>query len=177
MPTNNENKYAATSWGEPDTFDFECPSGQLCLMRRADIGALIERGLLTRLDSLTNLVEDKVMPKSPKARAEAEAKQTKAVMQKLGKMDPAEMGNIMKLVNDVVLSSVVQPQLKPVPDIELGEERHEGTIYVDSVSFNDRMAIFGKAMEGLGNLRNFREQSGESVGSLENVAGVPQPTK
>lgn len=173
MPSNND-KYAATSWGGPTEFDFECPSGQLCLMRKVDISVLMEKGLLTKLDSLTSIVENEVIPKNAKQKAEAEAQKIKSAVDTLKSRTPEEMRTIMTLVNELVVMSVVKPELHLVP---ANGKRRDGVIYVDSVGFGDRMAIFGKCMEDTANLRQFREGTGESLGDLEDVASVQLPSE
>lgn len=175
MPVTNKevDPYALTNWTDESTFDFRCPSGQLCLLRNIDVPDLLSDGLLQQLDSLTSIVSEG-MPKKPlaknsKAAAVREAEENGKILDAMKSRSPEEMKTLFSMVNRVVTLAVVKPVVAPVPD----GERVSGVVYVDTVNFADRMAIFGKVMEGTSNLQQFRESSGESARSLEDVSDVP----
>lgn len=190
MPSTD--KYAATTWGAPREFDFQTPSGQVCRLRRMDPTDLIAAGLLDNLDFLTAEVLNNHIPRGRKTAVE-KAKEKKASVGKPEKTeeelktelmqkaysellrDPNKFDNFKQTLNKVVVLTVVAPEIQAPPEDE--EDREEGVIYADSITFEDRMAIFNKATEGASKLEQFREESGEAVGAVVSEPGVRKSAK
>lgn len=193
MPSTND-KYAPTTWGQTNEFDFTTPSGQLCRLRRTDPTDLIAAGLLDKLDFLTATVLNEHIPNGRKTAAQ----KAKDAKEKVGQKEktpeqlereirekaykellssPDKFEGFKETINNVVVMVVVAPPIHPVPQPdEDGEvpEREEGLVYVDTVDFNDKMAIFNEATKGAAKLEPFREEPDEAVGA---VASKPSSRK
>lgn len=144
--------YAVTAWGSTSE-DFTTPSGQRCLLRKPDIAALMRDGLLEVINRLDAIVDGEVIPK-------AEGRAPSADMQTVMKLlsDPDKFDAVMQTVDRVVLHSVIQPKIHPNTT---EEERVPGRVYVDSIDFRDKMAIFEKMFGGLRELETFRSATDE----------------
>jgi hypothetical protein len=191
MPSNDENKYAATTWGHSTEFDFETPSGQLCRMRRIDPTKLISMGILDQLDFLSGHVLNDLIPNGRRTAAQ-KAKDSKENVGKSVKerereardkalkemMDsPEKIEEFTKVLDKVVVAVVMEPSLAlpPQPDPEPSEyvpPREEGVVYTDTIDFNDKVAIFNRATKGVSSLEQFREGSEEAVGDVAPVQRV-----
>lgn len=170
MPTPSNknatpNPYAPTAWGADQYVDLECPSGQLCQVRRPGVEGLISAGLLKETDSLTSLVENK------------HVKRVKGEKQvDVGKLmnDTDALTKVLKVVDKIVAYIVIQPSLR-LPSITgpngeelpmLDEDREQGVIYTDMVDLIDRMFIFQYAVGGSKDIEQFRKQLNESSGGM-----------
>jgi hypothetical protein len=168
--------YAPTAWGQPIEQDFTCPSGQVCRVRRVDIMDLLGGGLLNNLDFVTKIVQEEHIPNAAAGPKSTQAVQENAV-KALASGGPEQMVEFKKAIDGVVLRVVVRPALWPVP--EAGEPRVDGCVYVDSVSFTDKVEIFNWAVSGGQNaqeIKQFREEPVESLGAVESVEVVPAET-
>jgi hypothetical protein len=160
--------YAPTAWGQPDEIDFRCPSGQLCRVRRVDVVDLLGGGLLNKLDIFTAAANE-ATPDAKKNDAAA-----KVATGILG--DTENMDQFKTVMAEVVRRVVIKPALWADPPD--GEEKVPGCIYVSSVAFTDRVAIFNWAVTGkqTEEIKQFREPAGESVGDVEPVEVVQHET-
>jgi hypothetical protein len=169
------DKYAATTWGT-NTEDLECPSGQVCLVRRVDPMKLIADGTLHKTDMVTMLVDQQHVAKKSKggkrAAQLAAEKKTEGFL-KEAIQDPTKMQELSNTIDAVVLATVVMPELFPVPDDD--EDREPGVIYIDSVEFNDKLFIMQYAFAGTRDVARFRRELGESVDRLAD--GEPMEDK
>lgn len=161
-----EDPYAPTAWSAEIEEDFKCPSGQLCRVRKVDIVDLLGGGLLNKLDVFTAVANEN----TPDAKKEKAAKTAAEALSSKEGVD-----NFRQVMNSVVRRVVVKPELwaDPAP----GEERVEGCIYVSSVSFNDRTAIFNWAVTGqkTEEIKRFRDEAVEPVGTVEHGEVLPDP--
>lgn len=176
MPAKEVDKYAATTWGI-DTEDLECPSGQLCLVRRIDIMKLIADGTLDKTEMLTSLVDQKHVSKKAKGGiASAKSQQMNSELAAMRMLkDPEKVAELMHTVNSVVCATVVKPELKMPPEDD--SERESSTIYIDQVDLNDRMFIMQYAFAGHRDVARFRREFDESVERLANVETLADPTE
>lgn len=173
----NEDPYALTAWGEPIEYDYKCPSGQLCRIRQIQLDELItgeQANLLQDTDFLTGIVESE---HNPTNRAERRAKNKKAgvtedeAAAKALKDNPEQTKKFLAVLDEIVLQAVLAPQIYRKP--ENSADRIAGRVYIDSVKFNDKIAIFQEAMKGTGTLQQFREDTAEDVvGAVEDGKGV-----
>jgi hypothetical protein len=154
---------------------------------------LVGEGLLDDMDFLTTMVLNEHIPNAKKT-AVQRAKEAKAAVgsgtmtekekeaEKAAKImdeifqDPKRMKNLITVLDKVLVSAVIRPEIKPIPEV-FQNERVEGVIYTDHIDFNDKMAIFNRLMKGVKSLESFREGSEESVGAVARSTGVSKSTK
>lgn len=184
-----DNQYSISSWGQPTTFDFKVPSGGTCLMRRLDVEDLVELDVLSEIDRLSSLVSAEHIepatsgrrvpqdhkPKKPTA-AQQKAEQDEAVRKMVSNKEDFKV--LAWVMDGVVAAAVIEPALIRSYEgdkddyVKIAyEKRVAGQIYTDSVPFADRMQIFNNAIGSLDGLANFREESGEGVGTVEDKPG------
>lgn len=172
MPANPDfDKYAPTAWGV-ETEDLECPSGQLCLVRRIDPMQLIASGALHKTDMLTAMVDQKHVSKKAKGGKNSAKSNDMSVDLAVRKAlaDPTKMRELVEIMDAIVIETVVRPQLLPVPEDPM--EKIPGKIYIDSVAAEDKAFIMNYAFAGTRDVARFRRQLGESVDSLANVESM-----
>jgi hypothetical protein len=186
-------KYAATSWGAEHLTDLEMPSGQLAQVRRPGITGLIKAGLLDSLDSLTALVKTEHIDRVEKGKPttpEITAEDIRALAQ-----DKDKLIETLDLMDRVVEYVVVQPVvLRPVERDEQGnplkmwkgrlddngdqimeeipipdDKRVAGQVYTEMVDASDKIFIFQFVVGGVRDLEQFRQEFGETLGSLESL--------
>ncbi len=190
------SKYSLGQAGE-NKYEHSLPSGSLCLMKDADLSALIAAGAVDNADSLTSLVQtehvDRVkkgkksrhlQAKTPGAGDGLTAEGVLEIM-----ADPKRWQPLERLINAVVVTCVLEPQVLPVPEAEKnpvpeGYERPEagdGKVYVDRVDLLDRLSVFARAMGPLMGrqeaMASFRQGSAEAVagvGPEQDVRDTPQ---
>lgn len=154
------------------SFELDLPSGNQCLARRPGAQGLIKAGLLDSMDQLTALVQtEHIDGNDPRKLAEG--------VQALA-MDPKKIAEGLDMVDRCVAYVVVEPKVhldtpkrgadgkeiigpdgKPVM-----EPRQDGLIYADEVDLDDKMFIFNWSVGGTADLKSFREQSQQLLGSL-----------
>ena len=163
-PVDTDDAYAPTTWGSDNNglHDLTVPSGQRCLVKRPGVQGLMVAGVLHNLDTLTTLVSEKHI-KRVSGQAEVD------VASLLG--DEQNLLKILHTVDRVVAHVVVKPPVEMAPnDVTL---RQPGQVYTDMVDVEDKMFIFQFVVGGTADLERFRDQLGESVGSIpasENMA-------
>lgn len=174
MPKSKKSgKYAATTWGGEILVDLECPSGQLCQVRRLGANGLMRAGLLDSLDSLTGLVQTEHIDRVKRGEStEVDTEAVKALVANKDKLEEAFL-----LADKVVIACVAQPELTPVPE-DPDAPRDPELVYVDAVDLVDKMFIFQFVMGGSQDLQQFRTGLGKTMAGLElgeDVPGAPQP--
>lgn len=163
--TVSDDRYAPTSWGRPDTsnepFEFTTPSGQICLIRRLGMDDILRMGMVDKLDFFSKSMSEDDAEKPNEAR-EDEIK--KSVLSNFGQMDDA--------IGAIVVAGVIAPSIQPTPDH--AALKKAGVIYVDSIPFNDRVALFSEILDTEG-LSTFRKESEDGVGDVpaEQVVQLP----
>ena len=110
-------------------------------------------------------------------------------------MAPAELYEMLKLVDDVVSRAVLEPLVAVAPQKyllepdedgspKLNPERlewvcPEGHLPTDEITWEDRLFIFGVALGGATDLETFRAQQASAMAVVSDVSDVPvqaQPT-
>lgn len=132
-------------WGSNE-YDFMCPSGAQCRMRKIQIERLIEDGILDKITALPGYAADVV----EKAEAVGPPKKAEDEMPTQQEFDA-----LIDVLNILVPQVVAQPEVWRTPP--KGEERVNGRIYVDSIDLEDRVAIMERALEGTRGLVRFRK--------------------
>jgi hypothetical protein len=190
MDAINTSKYAPTTWGATEElYDFTCPSGQVCQVKRVGLSDLLQAGLLDEMDTLGDLMQTNVVqpakgkgpqdrqPKKPtKAQAAAAEEQAVADLMK----NPKQFAAMSRLLERVVAVMVVQPKVvSPWDGDKKIVDRVEGVIYTDSIRFEDQMALFGEAMgdKQMDAIASFRDGAVEGVESVEDGANVSLSSK
>jgi hypothetical protein len=174
MPSHN---YQPRAWGQKTIEELALPSGDACLVRRVSPADLLA-GSLQGVNVLGNIITEKIK------RATTPATGPGSPGRGLSPLDHAEIDQalesltkepmaIVSVIDQIVLAAVVEPTVQPCP--ENYTERVDGVIYVDSIPFEDKMAIFDWAMKGMNQLKEFREAADTPVGTVESVEGVPLP--
>lgn len=163
-----ENKYAATGWSSaPVLEDVELPSGQLCQVQKISMERIIMLGLVDALDSFQGAMAA-VKEKKAKGKKKSAAEEDNEFMIELFR-DPEKFAGLMQTVDKCVVEIVVQPQLNANP--AEGKPRKDDLIYVDSVDFQDKMVLFGRVMEEVGGVEDFRQRSENHLGAVAEKPG------
>jgi hypothetical protein len=149
--------------------DLDLPSGGLVQVRRPGLQGLIKAGILESLDTLTAIVATETIPKAkgqPKAKPD------------LTKIDAKQITDAMKVMDDVTLYVVVQPEVRPIiiPDPTEDDPKHTREItdderdpdayYIDDFDVEDKTFIVQYAMGGTRDLERFRAESPLALGSI-----------
>ncbi len=163
MPDENKNKYAVTSWAG-GTRDLEVPSGQMCLVRKSSVQALMAAGVIHDLDGLSKLVGTELVApaegKRPTKKALSEEDAAKSIL-----ADPKKFEDLMTLLDKVTCHVVLQPRIERTPNDVT--RREDGHIYADMVDLEDKMAIFQYATGGIKELETFRDKRSQDVGGVD----------
>lgn len=169
-----EDRYAPTAWGSGEAgglIDLEVPSGQLCLVKRPGIEGLLKAGVLKDLDTLTSLVNDKVIKKTAKGKATP----TPEVNVNAILAHPEKLDAIMHTVDRTICECVIKPPIMMTPNDET--RRKSGVIYADMVDLTDKMFIFQYVVGGSKDLERFRDELEGSMGDLGSVQAVEGAAK
>lgn len=145
-PAPVQERPAAEVWGSTE-YDFVCPSGAKCRMRKLMPEKLLEFGILDRISTLPGVaagVVDKAEGAPPKP----------------GDMpDAQDIKDVVGILEVLLPAVVVSPVVYAVPVVgDDGEvpERVVGRIYTDSIELTDRIAIMERAVQGVQKLVPFR---------------------
>lgn len=158
----SEDKYAlSTTWEKSNEFkrpfDYTIKdSGQVCLIRRMDMGDFLKLGIAEELDFMS-----KALMTDPNQ----DQKATEAVSSAM--MKAQNFTKMERMINLVVSAGLVKPKVQPIPEHEAA--RQPGQLYVDAIPFNDRLELFSVIFDSEG-LSTFRDEQEDGVG---NVADEP----
>lgn len=147
-----EVRPAAQVWGSTE-FDFTCPSGALCRMRKLMPEAMVEAGILDKVATLPGVAAEVI------EKAEGAPPKPAGPFGELPSKE--DMRAIIEVLEVLVPMVVVEPRVYPNPPA--GEERVAGRIYTDSIELQDRIAIMERAVYGVKKLEPFRAGSGQPV--------------
>lgn len=151
-------------------------SGQTVLLKRIDMGDMFKLGIAEQMDFMTkSLMTDADTKETPKANV------TNAIMQS-DNFDAMEL-----MINKICLAGIIQPNVHPVPQKLVKDEKTEEEKYVDDpesknpdvfyitdIPFQDRMELFTVIFDAEG-LATFRSQQTVGMGNMENVPSVSLP--
>lgn len=145
------------------TVELEVPSGNVCLVRKPD-------GM--RVFMKQGMIPNSLMPMIQKAINEGSSGgeiQSADVMRDV-LADPQKIADMMLLIDEVVLDTVVEPKVHPAP--EEGDDRWDTYLYIDEVDMDDRMFIFNYAVGGTRDLERFRREQASTLGALPDGGAV-----
>lgn len=162
-PPPPQDPYAPTAWGQYDE-EFRVPSGQKCRVRKLDINDMLTSSFIDELSTLEGVVDKHVR------RGQGQPPIADPVKLLQDKRTSRQMAG---LVSQVVCLVVTAPKVEMPP--ESWGDRLEGVVYADTISFQDKIAIFEKAMGEVRSLETFRSQSEQLAERLadEQVDALP----
>jgi hypothetical protein len=173
MPSQNST-HAPKAWGAPTTFDFEVPSGGLCLLRRLDPTDLLEHDILEKTDFIGALVDEQIQKIQKGGSPEIDPDKIEADIFEQMRGNASRLGELRYMVDKLTIVAVVEPKVHPLPAKD--ETRQDGLIYVDTIPFEDKMAIFTRVLQGVNRAKRFH-QPDATVAALGTVQDVPLPAK
>lgn len=142
------------------------PSGLAVTAKRVDLQAFIGHGTVPNpLMEVVSEALEKGNKMDPSAMVEDET----------GKVDIEQVREMYEMVNTVVVASVVNPKVHPVP--EDMDERDDDLLYVDEVEDEDKMFIFQWAIGGTDDIASFREQASADLVAVAQSQGGRGNTK
>lgn len=155
--SSDEQVTSAAEWAGARGVVLLLPSGNRCRVRTSGFQALIAAGQIP--NSLLPLVQEALAAGQRRQAIDESALLTKMLA------DPQSLNALMKMYDDVVLFSVLEPRVLPVPLDGNGQpvpihDRPtdvEG-VWVDMVDLSEKTAIFNFAARGTGQLEPFRQE-------------------
>lgn len=131
--------------------ELEVPSGNVALVRRVGMQAFLRKGMIP--NSLRELAFRAIRSGTVPEMTVAE-------------MNEVQIQELLEMIDGVVVYSVVEPAVAPVPADE--DDRDDDILYVDEIDLDDKMFVFQFACGGTTDLGSFRAQS---PGSLDGLPG------
>lgn len=150
----------AKAWKQrSEATDLKVPSGNVCLARMADMRSLMQSGQ----------IPNPLMPIVSQALKSGKEPDLKKMA-----TDPKKIQSVLELIDNVVISVVVEPKVLPLPREENPQdekydkdfERDEDDLYVDQVAFDDKIFVFQWAIGGTRDLERFRAEFAQSLDNL-----------
>jgi hypothetical protein len=83
------------------------------------------------------------------------------------KVDMEMVNEMYEMVNKVVVASLVDPKVLPLPEDE--EDRDDDLLYVDEIDDEDKMFLWQWALGGTGDVETFRLQAGADMDALAEI--------
>lgn len=176
MPVPNEveinNVWASrTAEGEPETMTL--PSGQVVKARKIGLQKLIEAGVMSEADSLTQLIGTKHFNEKP------------AEVMQMALANPKAFGSLVMMIDRALPIIVVEPDVRLHVKIrESGEtvlipveHRESGMVYTDQIDLQDKIFLLNYAVGDLQQLAPFRGQAGDDVATVADGSDVPRAPK
>lgn len=174
--TIDQEKFKPTTWGKnkdfKKPFEITTPSGQLVLVRRLEITDIMRLGIIEEMDFFAKALAEK----DEKPKTEGDEPEDESAFGGFAKI-LSKSGNFDKMeitVNTIVRAGVIAPKLYDVPRDEAA--RQDGLLYVDDVSFTDKIFLFGEVFD-MDGLSTFREEPETSVGDVQPVTDVSLPAE
>jgi len=168
MPSNDYDRYAPIpAWGGNVNYDFVLPSKQVVLLRKLQMEDIVELDLIDAMDTFTGLM---TVPENAKAKKSKKAANEEEQIGRQIFGNPEKFKAVMKTADKCILKAVLKPTVQE-PPAEFAE-RVEGVVYLDTIPFADKLAIFNEVFEGVGGFESFREEPTENVGSVEDEQDV-----
>lgn len=165
---SEKNPYTPNVWGSgsADPFsDLVVPSGQMCLVRRPGVEALLKAGVLNDMDTFTQIVRKKHLEPNESG-GESRSVGSEEIAELLE--DPAKMDNVLHTIDRIVCYVVVKPEVWMTPNDVTNRQRGDH-VYADQIDLADKMFILNYAVGGSRDLERFRRELNKSVGDLDAV--------
>lgn len=157
--TPSKGATPASQWKNNKTIELTVPSGNVCLVRRPPgIQSYLVNG------SIPNAL-------MPMITAALDGDNDGEINLKDIASDPAKLQAVFSLADRLVLDTVIEPHVMPLPDP--GTDRDDDCLYIDEIDLDDKMFIMSYAMAGVKDLESFRSGQAQRMASLEVGDGVP----
>lgn len=178
-------QYSAPAWGQSPFIDLDVPSGGHVQVKRLGVEDLIKADLVDEFDTISGVADEKVVgpakgrrpqdrAKKKPTKAETAAKESASAKAFLSGDNLSVISSLMGRLLPIV---ILQPSVATTYMKDEGgkwciipvEDREEGIIYIDTVPFQDQMAILQASMEGMDmeGLEQFREQREPDLGGVD----------
>lgn len=150
--------------------ELELPSGNVCLAINKGMKVFLQEGNVP--NSLMGIVQGAIDG--------AEGGKTKQKFQEAGD-DPKLIGDMMHLMDALVVTCVREPVIMPVPKKEDGTwdeaAKDPDLLYIDDVDMEDKMFIFQWCVGGTSDVEQFRKEYAANLASLSSGESVEQEAK
>lgn len=137
-------------WGKDTEFDFVCPSGAMCRLRKLEVLNLLTAGIIDQVSRLPGIAQDlidKAEIKPPTKTDEEAALSTDETLM------------LLNMLEIIVPMAVVSPEVRAVPK---EGPKTVGVIYLNTIDLGDQVAIMNRSLQGVVDLDPFRAGAGES---------------
>lgn len=128
------------------------PSGQKVKVQPLEMEDVIEMNLINELDTFTGFFSEDTGESSGFE-----------MMKKLSEDGPDGFSRFRNTIDLAVMKATVEPRLS--------RDGANGSFPIANVPFVDKVAIFGTAFQGLGDMGDFRSEQDNGVGTLEEQPG------
>ena len=151
------NQRPRKTWQKSRGTDLELPSGNIALCKRMRPEQFLTSGLLP--DSMSAMVMEAIRERKGLPPEDAAAMAA----------DPERLAEMVDFMDAVLIQTVIEPKIKPVPrgpegeDLRTGEEED---LYPDDVDLTDKVFIFQWALSGSSDLERFREEMARNMEDL-----------
>lgn len=139
--------------------ELELPSGNICLAINKGMKVFLSEGNVP--NSLMDIVQGAI--------AEGEGKGQKKLAE--AAEDTKVLGDMIHMMDGIVVSCVMQPDIAPVPLKEDGTwdeaAKDPSLLYVDEVELEDKMFIFQWCVGGTTDIAQFRKEFASAVESVQ----------
>lgn len=194
MPSSNPNITTGFGRREGAVILLTLPSGARVEAQRPGVQGLIAAGILDSLDTLTEIVQNEVIPvannRAERRALERDGNGDPKVDIKALMADPERVKRAVEIMDKITIHCVVNPSLLPVP-IPLDEHgqpipepthaqidalRTDEDSYVDFVDAEDKTYLMNWALGGTKDMEEFRSATEKALGGLHNVEADGTPT-
>jgi hypothetical protein len=163
----------ASEWRKNVTYPVPVPSGNTALLRAVGMQAFINKGM----------IPNSLMPQVEKALKGSKEAVNAADLFKDVDITAETLAEMMEMIDQVVVFTVVQPKVYAAPKDESGnvidfDDRDPiDGLWVDEVDFEDKEFIFQFAVGGTRDLETFRRQHATQLASLRDGENVEVPSQ
>lgn len=174
------------NWGGPLYHDLELPSGSVIQVKQIDLDIIIKAGMVDEFDSLTEIVDEKVVQPARGKAAPQDRQPKKLTKKQLAAKESEDLKKFFKSDNLTVVMTlmarllphvVIQPPVESALIQDDGgkwspidpQDREDGVIYTDTIPLPDQMTIFNFVMKGMDmeGIKQFRDESESPVADVE----------
>lgn len=191
-PTNDMSAPLNNTWGqsaaEGSVVRLKLPSGNECDAERTGLQGVVQAGILSEGDTLTDIVDKKHVRRVRGGKGpDRETVDVDSLMS-----DPEGIGKVVMTVDRAMVYVIKNPTVAlhfqdlDEPHPKTGamtrrlpeDERKEGVVYTDQIPLEDKMFLFNWAVGGgTPDAERFRRQSASAVAGVEDGERVRRKAK